>query len=518
MAVTAVAAGLPAVAAQAHQLTPAGSHITTVTVNQDQPMGTFNGAAYVRLVGTLTGVVAPGENVVGLAAQPKDADGNVDYSAQFEMITTAPGQKHSNGIVVEAENRGSPFVFDALQGFTGLLTGAPATIKFPAGLGNGFLQNAGLSWARVQWQGPNGATTINPTVPTTAQGVGEVIMRDFGLLVRGFDGRVASRAGLNTFRHALLAGVSQSAWFVDAFIAEGFNAAGRLRVFDGAYTQDGVGNWLGLNLTNQQQGFTTQTSYVEPNGVPLTPSQLLHRPLTDPFLIDTTAFTDFYRVRASVWNSARLPLGLREFNFPVAHTPGGVVPAGITVQQLGCDIGGTPIPALNPNDSRPFARAAVLSLVTLVGVVGLRSAAPLVARTTQFRRTASPAAPDLDQNNPALPLFNFLPGVTLTIATTDANGEPVGGVVFPDAVLPLGIPMPVSVPPVATRSITDTCGNFGGWRPFTAAELTARYGSVDQFVAAYTTVLDGVIRQGYVLQADRAGILSDIRARFNAAV
>jgi hypothetical protein len=151
-------------------------------------------------------------------------------------------------------------------------------------------------------------------------------------------------------------------------------------------------------------------------------------------------------------------------------------------------------------------------------VVGLRSAAPLVARTTQFRRTASPAAPDLDQNNPALPLFNFLPGVTLTIATTDANGEPVGGVVFPDAVLPLGIPMPVSVPPVATRSITDTCGNFGGWRPFTAAELTARYGSVDQFVAAYTTVLDGVIRQGYVLQADRAGILSDIRARFNAAV
>jgi hypothetical protein len=37
-------------------------------------------------------------------------------------------------------------------------------------------------------------------------------------------------------------------------------------------------------------------------------------------------------------------------------------------------------------------------------------------------------------------------------------------------------------------------------------------------MAAYAKVLDGVIRQGYVLQADRAGILSDIRARFNAAV
>jgi hypothetical protein len=434
------------------------------------------------------------------------------------MITTGSGQRRSNGIVVEAENRGSPFVFDAVQGFTGLLTGAPATITYPAGLGNGFLQNAGLSWARVQWQGPNGTTTINPTVPATAQGVGEVIMRDFGLLVRGLDGLVANRAGLSTFRHALLVGVSQSAWFVDAFIAEGFNAAGRLRVFDGAYTQDGVGNWLGINLINRAQGFTTQTSYVEQNGVPLTPNQMLRRPLTDPFLIDTTAFTDFYRVRASVWNSARLPANVREFNFPVAHTPGGVVPAGISVQRLGCDIGETPIRALNPHDSRPFARAAVLSLARLVGVLGLRSPAPRLATTIQFRRTVGPAAPDLDQNNPALPLFNFLPGVTLTVAATDANGEPVGRVVFPDAALPLGKPMPVSVPPVATRSITDTCGNFGGWRPFTAAELKVRYGSVDQFVAAYAHVLDGVIRQGYVLAADRAEILTDVRIRFIAAV
>ena len=49
-------------------------------------------------------------------------------------------------------------------------------------------QNNGLSWARVQWQGPNGvAAPVNPTVPATAQGVGEVIVRDFGLLLRGVD-------------------------------------------------------------------------------------------------------------------------------------------------------------------------------------------------------------------------------------------------------------------------------------------------------------------------------------------
>ncbi|MGE5156411.1 MAG: alpha/beta hydrolase domain-containing protein [Betaproteobacteria bacterium] len=520
-----VAAGGPAVAANAttRTLTPHRSHITSVTVTQNTPLGTFNGATYVRVVGTLDGVVASNERIVGLDTQPKDADGNLHYSAQFELITTAPGERrHSDGVVVEAENRGNPFVFDALQGFTGLLTGAPATIKYPDGLGNGFLQNAGLSWARVQWQGPNGATTVNPTVPATAQGVGEVIVRDFGLLLRGLDGSIAQRSGLNTFRHALLVGVSQSAWFVDTFIAEGFNAARPAglfptRVFDAAYAQDGVGNWLGINQTNAAQGFATQTSYVEPNGVPLTPAQLLHRPLTDPFLIDTTAFTDFFRVRASIWNSSRLPGNLREFNFPVAHTPGTVVPAGITVQQLGCDIGGTPIPALNPSDSRPFARAAILSLARLVGIDGLRSPAPLVARNTQFRRTAAPAPPDLDQNNPALPLFNFLPGVTLTVPVVNADSMPVGDVVFPDAALPLGTPLPVSVPPVATRSITDTCGNFGGWRPFTAAQLRARYGSVDDYVAAYAKILDRVIAGGYVLKADRAGILTDVQARYNAA-
>jgi hypothetical protein len=44
VAVSAAVAGLPAVAAQAHQLTRARSHITAVTVNQSLPAGTFNGA------------------------------------------------------------------------------------------------------------------------------------------------------------------------------------------------------------------------------------------------------------------------------------------------------------------------------------------------------------------------------------------------------------------------------------------------------------------------------------------
>lgn len=101
---------------------------------------------------------------------------------------------------------------------------------------------------------------------------------------------------------------------------------------------------------------------------------------------------------------------------------------------------------------------------------------------------------------------------------TNADNQPVGGrVTYPDVALSLGTPTPVSVPPVATRSILDTCGNFGGWRPFTAAQLADRYGSVAAYVTAYGPLLDRLIDRGNVLAADRDGILAFVRALYNAA-
>jgi Alpha/beta hydrolase domain len=497
-----------------------GSRITAVTVTSTRPIGTFNGAAYVRMVGTVDGVVSSRERVAGIAGVAGSA-GTVPYTAQFELVTAAPGQSRSDGVVVEAENRGNPFVLDSLQNF-GLLQGSPATIAYPAGFGNGFLQNSGLAWARVQWQGPNGTgAPVNASVPLTAQGVGEVVVRDFGLMLRGLGGSAGTRAGLPTFGTALLVGVSQSAWFVNTFIAEGFNAIpGRLlgRVFQGAYTQDGVGNWLALNQINAARGNPPQSPYVQQNGVPLAPRELLGRPLTDPFLVDTTAYTDFYRVRASVFNSARLPANLREYDLPSAHSSAAGLPAGTPPTAVGCAIGATDVQTLNPLDSRPFTRAAVLGLARRVGVRGLRVDAPSLPPSTRFALTDGPAAPVLDNGDPNLPLFNPLPGVRLKVPVVDANNQPVGGRVrFPDAALTLGTPTPVSVPPVATRSIADTCGNFGGWRPFTASQLAARYGTADLYVAAYAPMLDRLIARGYVLRQDRDGILAFVRSRFGSA-
>jgi len=288
-------------------------------------------------------------------------------------------------------------------------------------------------------------------------------------------------------------------------------------VFEGAYVQDGVGNWLGLNQTNKAAGFTTQTSYVQQNGVPLTPSRLLRRPASDPFVVDTTAYTDYYRVRASIFNTASLPSNLREYNLPNAHSSAAALPVGVSPSSVGCAAGSTPIPALNPLDGRPYARAAIMGLARTVGVRGLRGPAPGLPPSTRFTLTGGPAPPDLDRADPNLPLFNFLPGVNLRVPVVDQNGQPAGGVEYPDIALTLGTPRPVSVPPVATRSITDTCGNYGGWRPFTAAEIQARYGGADQFVAAYASVLDPLIAQGRILASDRAGVLAFVRNRYLAA-
>ena len=86
-----------------------------------------------------------------------------------------------------------------------------------------------------------------PGVPQTAQGVGEVIVRDFGRWLGG--AFPAARGDLPVFKHRILAGASQSAWFVNSFIAEGFNedpASGR-GVYGGVFTRNGAGGVLAIN-------------------------------------------------------------------------------------------------------------------------------------------------------------------------------------------------------------------------------------------------------------------------------
>ena len=79
-------------------------------------------------------------------------------------------------MVVDAENRGGPAVLGAVTG-VGLRGSAPSATTYPVGMGDGCLFDLGLSYARVQWQ-----TEHCASVPGEAQGIGLVIVRDFGRL------------------------------------------------------------------------------------------------------------------------------------------------------------------------------------------------------------------------------------------------------------------------------------------------------------------------------------------------
>lgn len=478
-----------------------GSHIAAVDIAGTQPVGTFDGVAYVRTYGVLHGVVDAQEPVAGLTTLPKDAHGAYDYATEFEVIAPAPNAKPADIVLIEAENRGTPLSINKINEMTA--SGSPARASYKDGLGNGFLQRHATAYARVQWQ-----TGISSGVPADAQGVGLVIMRDFARLLRGRDpgAQVTGGALPGAYPHAMLVGISQSAWYVVTYVAEGFNADPRTHgpVFDAAIAIDGTGNWLALNNLAARHGIA-EHPYVDPNGVPLSPHEILHRPGSDPLYIDVANYTDFYRVRASVTDKAITAPKFRRYDWPSAHAAiRGAKAASVVFDKQKCN-GGQAVP-LNPIDYQPYLRALVLEAEKAVGVT-TAATAPGLPRSVVFKLGSAPAS---------TAHFNPLPGVALAVPQVDDNAMPVGGVRFPDADYPVGRPVPVSLPPVDTTSIDNVCGNRGQFQPFPAGVLAARYGSEQNYVALYRARVDKLIAAGFVLSEDEPEMLKTAAELYRA--
>lgn len=481
----------------------AGSGVTGIAIAGHQDVGTFNGVPYVRTWGTVSGVVAPTEKVEGLAALPKNAAGDYPYVSAFEII--APARDGANStVLVEAENRGSPVMIADLDHIE--VTGVPAKATYPGGLGNGFLENRAISYARVSWQ-----TGISAGVPAAAQGVGEVIVRDFGRLLRGDRENLSgNQPGLGHYGTRLLGGISQSAWFVNTFIAEGFNVdpTGVGRIFDGAIAIDGTGNWLALNQLAAAH-HAAEAPYFAPDARPLTTRALLAHPGTDPFYVDVANYTDFYRVHASLTDTSDLPAGMRRYDWPSPHHPVTTeadAAAAFSPDRKGGPCNNGDAVPVNPTSYNPFLRTVVVELAHQVGSLDAMSGRGLPP-SVLFNLTRAPKS---------TAHFNPLPGVKLAVPRTDADAEPVGGVRFPASVVPLGKPTPVSLPPVITSVITGVCGNIGQWQPLTQSDVAQRYGDQTRYLELYGKAADRLIAAGYLLASERDNMLSQAAARYAA--
>jgi hypothetical protein len=188
-----------------------------VTVAGREP---FGDRRWERTWGTVFGAASPDDGVVGLS-------GLHEWSSEFEVIGPTADTGH-DAILVDVENRGGRSVFDVV---------APEVTR------------GEVAYARVQWQTGHAAG-----VPDAAQGVGDVILRDFGRWL-------ASR-----FPVRVLAGASQSAWCVNTFVGEGFNQDpdGAGPVYAGAFAYLSGGNWLAVNRWGDDG--EPQAPYARPYG------------------------------------------------------------------------------------------------------------------------------------------------------------------------------------------------------------------------------------------------------------
>jgi hypothetical protein len=227
-------------------------------------------------------------------------------------------------------------------------------------------------------------------------------------------------------------------------------------------------------------------------------AELLHDPRTDPLYVDMANYTDFYRLRAGLTSTNYSSPTFRRYDWPSPHAV-GTARGGARCNN------GQPID-FNTIRYAPYFRAVVLNVEKAIGVKTAQGA-PGLPPSTVFQLG--------DQPGPSA-TFNPLSGAHVTVPKTDGSGMPVGGVRFPEADHPTGRPEPVAVAPVDTKSIANTCGNFGGWKAFTPAELQTRYHDKQAYLAAYEASLDSLIKQGFLLSEDKAAMLQAAGAAWPA--
>ena len=92
------------------------------------------------------------------------------------------------------------------------------------------------------------------------------------------------------------------------------------------------------------------------------------------------------------------------------------------------------------------------------------------------------------------------------VLALDAHGNVIGGVRTPS------VDVPVSTLSGAAPSGTSAlCSLFGQSTPFSPAVLAGLYHSKQHYLSAFEASLDGAIRKGYILPADRTELVARAR-------
>ena len=333
--------------------TPANaSTITSVDVAHVRSVGSYAGLTFRYIEGAIHGEVSAEEPIAGLR-ELAAGRATVPYEVIFQLVAPEAASD-ADAVVVEAPNRGRT-IFTSAIGVRAAVTG-PNADPVASVINDGFLLSHRISIAAIQWQ-----TGFAAGVPPRAHGIGEVVVRDFGRWLGG-----EFRSGdspLPIFRHRILAGVSQAAWFVNSFVAEGFNADPETGhgVYEGAFTRNGNGVVLAINGFKAEH---EQFPYARASLAPLLPNVLLSRPASDPKLVDVISLTDFYRLRASISARAPAPPGMHRYATAAPHASGAGALPEVVFGTMKCN-GGAPISLSKVRDAL-YLRPLILGLFSSI--------------------------------------------------------------------------------------------------------------------------------------------------------
>lgn len=151
------------------------SGVTRIEVQGSEEMGSIGSHKVRRIYGLVHGEVDRDEPVTGLAGV-LGARGSYEYAVPFELITP---DNPAGSVVVEIENRGQPLSLSLLSGMALPASTSAGSGAYPAGMGTGYPFNIRVAYARVAWQ-----TGVAQAIPAQAQGIGQVVLRDFGRLLQ----------------------------------------------------------------------------------------------------------------------------------------------------------------------------------------------------------------------------------------------------------------------------------------------------------------------------------------------
>ncbi len=253
-------------------------------------------------------------------------------------------------------------------------------------------------------------------------------------------------------KHVVAVGESQSAFYLTTF-ADALQP--RVRAFDGIFIHSrggGAAPLSGASITAAgAQGVRIRTDLAVP-----------------VFMFETQ--TDLIQLG---YAAARQPDAERIRTWEVAGTShADQYLVGAAAKLLGCS---SPV---NDGPQHPVAQAAFAAFTAWV-----------------TRGTPPPSPPPFQ-----------LASTTPAALALDSHGNVIGGVRTP------AVDVPVSTlsgaPPKASSVI---CSLFGSTTPFDGSTLVSLYGSEQGYLARYQESLDKAIAGGFILPADRAGLLTRAR-------